>query len=190
MLGKKEFLEALRDSPVIAAVKNPEGLQNCLTSDCSIAFVLYGDMLNIAGIVAQLKEAGKLAFVHIDLVDGLTSQDVVVDFIAKNTCADGIISTKHSLVRHAKGCGLLTVQRFFVLDSMALFNIGRQLATAEADAVEILPGVMPKVIRKISGSTDKPIIAGGLISDKEDVINALAAGAVSVSSTQRAIWVL
>ena len=109
MLGKKEFLEALRDSPVIAAVKNPEGLQNCLTSDCSIAFVLYGDMLNIAGIVAQLKEAGKLAFVHIDLVDGLTSQDVVVDFIAKNTCADGIISTKHSLVRHAKGCGLLTV---------------------------------------------------------------------------------
>lgn len=132
MLGKKEFLEALRDSPVIAAVKNPEGLQNCLTSDCSIAFVLYGDMLNIAGIVAQLKEAGKLAFVHIDLVDGLTSQDVVVDFIAKNTCADGIISTKHSLVRHAKGCGLLTVQRFFVLDSMALFNIGRQLATAEA----------------------------------------------------------
>jgi len=49
---------------------------------------------------------------------------------------------------------------------------------------------MPKVIRKISGSTDKPIIAGGLISDKEDVINALAAGAVSVSSTQRAIWFL
>lgn len=74
MLGKKKFLEALRDSPVIAAVKNPEGLQNCLTSDCSIAFVLYGDMLNIAGIVAQLKEAGKLAFVHIDLVDGLTSR--------------------------------------------------------------------------------------------------------------------
>lgn len=144
MLGKKEFLEALRDSPVIAAVKNPEGLQNCLTSDCSIAFVLYGDMLNIAGIVAQLKEAGKLAFVHIDLVDGLTSQDVVVDFIAKNTCADGIISTKHSLVRHAKGCGLLTVQRFFVLDSMALFNIGRQLATAEADAVEILPASCPR----------------------------------------------
>ena len=53
MLGKKEFLEALRDSPVIAAVKNPEGLQNCLTSDCSIAFVLYGDMLNIAGIAVS-----------------------------------------------------------------------------------------------------------------------------------------
>ena len=73
---------------------------------------------------------------------------------------------------------------------MALFNISRQLATAEADAVEILPGVMPKVIRKIAATTDKPIIAGGLISDKEDVINALAAGAVSVSSTQRAIWFL
>ena len=115
----------------------------------------------------------------------------ISDATGNTFCIDASSGSKiWSYAAGAKGCGLLTVQRFFVLDSMALFNIGRQLATAEADAVEILPGVMPKVIRKISGSTDKPIIAGGLISDKEDVINALAAGAVSVSSTQRAIWFL
>lgn len=52
------------------------------------------------------------------------------------------------------------------------------------------PGRHAQGDRKISGSTDQAVIAGGLISDKEDVINALAAGAVSVSSTQRAIWFL
>ncbi|MEG2499451.1 MAG: glycerol-3-phosphate responsive antiterminator, partial [Oscillospiraceae bacterium] len=33
------------------------------------------------------------------------------------------------------------------------------------------------------------IIAGGLITDKEDVMNALSAGAVAVSSTNSAVWI-
>ncbi|NLM61842.1 MAG: glycerol-3-phosphate responsive antiterminator, partial [Clostridiales bacterium] len=34
----------------------------------------------------------------------------------------------------------------------------------------------------------KPIIAGGLISDKEDIITALAAGAIAISSTNHDVW--
>ena len=33
-----------------------------------------------------------------------------------------------------------------------------------------------------------PIIAGGLISEKEDVINALDAGAIAISSTNQQVW--
>jgi glycerol uptake operon antiterminator len=33
-----------------------------------------------------------------------------------------------------------------------------------------------------------PVIAGGLISDKEDIISALGAGAIAVSSTNPAVW--
>ncbi|MEG1720939.1 MAG: glycerol-3-phosphate responsive antiterminator, partial [Pseudoflavonifractor sp.] len=39
-------------------------------------------------------------------------------------------------------------------------------------------------------TTGKPIIAGGLIADKEDVTSALSAGAIAVSSTNREIWFL
>ena len=183
------MLPLLERTPVIPAVKEPETLDRALCHDGAAVFLLCGDILNIGELVDRVHRAGKQAVIHADLIAGLAPKEIAVDYL-RRCGADGIISTKHSLVRHAKGCGLLTVQRFFVLDSMALFNISRQLATAEADAVEILPGVMPKVIRKIAATTDKPIIAGGLISDKEDVINALAAGAVSVSSTQRAIWFL
>lgn len=47
---------------------------------------------------------------------------------------------------------------------------------------------MPKIIRKISGLSSGAVIAGGLINDREDVIDALNAGAISVSTTNQDIW--
>jgi glycerol uptake operon antiterminator len=177
------FYEVLHHTPVILAVKSAEDLEKSLAGSGRIVFVLFGDILTIPGIVAKIKDAGKIALVHIDLIDGLTSRDIAVDFIAETTRADGILSTKANLVKHAKSRGLLTVQRFFVLDSMALINIEKQFPLDCADAVEILPGVMPKIIRRIVRMIRKPVIAGGLISDKEDVQHAIEAGAVSVSSS-------
>lgn len=49
---------------------------------------------------------------------------------------------------------------------------------------------MPKVIRRLAAIVRKPVIAGGLISDKEDVLNALGAGAMAVSSSNPEVWLL
>jgi glycerol uptake operon antiterminator len=178
------FYEVLHSSPVILAVKSMEGLEKSITGSGRIMFVLFGDILSIPAIVSKIKDAGKIALVHIDLIDGLASRDIVVDFIAENTRADGILSTKANLVKHAKSRGLLAVQRFFVLDSLSLLNIEKQFPLDYADAVEILPGVIPKVIRRIVKIINKPVIAGGLVSDAEDLRHALEAGAVSVSASR------
>ncbi|MDR2631212.1 MAG: glycerol-3-phosphate responsive antiterminator [Spirochaetaceae bacterium] len=177
------FHEVLHSTPVILAVKSMDGLEKSITGSNRIIFVLFGDILSIPDIVSKIKDAGKIVLVHVDLIDGLTSRDIVVDFIAENTRADGILSTKTNLLKHAKSRGLLTVQRFFVLDSLSLVNIEKQFPLDYADAVEILPGVIPKVIRRIVKLIDKPVIAGGLVLDKEEVREALEAGAVSVSSS-------
>ena len=66
--------------------------------------------------------------------------------------------------------GLYTVFRFFVIDSMAYENISKQLAAVRSDFVEVLPGVAPKVIKRIAKSISVPVIAGGLIAEKEDVM--------------------
>jgi glycerol uptake operon antiterminator len=182
------LLEILNGSPVIAAIKDPAGLEKCLASDCRVVFVLFGDLVGIAGIIQKIKAAGKLAFVHVDLIDGLSSRDVSVDFIAQNTGADGIITTKANLARRAKSRGLISVQRFFVIDSLSLSNIEKQMPLEAADLIEILPGVMPKIIRRLRNSTGKPIIAGGLIMEKEDILAALDAGALAISSTDRDVW--
>lgn len=185
---QKTFREALADCPVIAAVKDPEGLERGLASDCSVIFVLYGDICSIRAIVEKIKAAGRIAMVHMDLIAGLSSKEVSVDFIKENTGADGIITTKPALIKHARELGLYTVLRFFVLDSMALENVGHQCAMARPDCMEILPGVMPKIIRRIHAVERTPLIAGGLLSDKEDIMAALSAGAVSVSTTKSALW--
>lgn len=184
------FLELLEDYPVIAAVKDRQGLECALKSECKVIFSLFGDILSIADITKQVKKSGKSVFLHVDLIDGLAVRDVSIDYVIKNTNADGIISTKSNLVRRAESCGLLAIQRFFMLDSMALDNIRRQFTNDTAVAIEILPGVIPKVISRIAKDSPKPIIAGGLIADKEDVVNALGAGACAVSSTNPDIWFL
>lgn len=182
------FYDALVDCPVIAAVKEEEGLKKSLSSDIQIIFILHGDLVTIPDMVDRIKAAGKLAIVHIDLISGLSSKEVAVDFIKKNTKADGIISTKMPIIKRAKELGLVTVFRFFVIDSMAFDNIKKQFDIVQPDLVEILPGLMPKIIKIMTKLVSVPVIAGGLIAEKADVIAAIEAGAISISSTNQETW--
>lgn len=178
----------LADGPVIASVKDDAGLNAAVASEVSVVFLLYGDVLTVKDLVQRAHDAGKAVFVHIDLIEGLASREVSVDFIAKNTAADGVLSTKVALTRRAKELGLVSIQRFFLLDSMAISNIEKHLSPDCSDLIEILPGLMPKIISRVCRISGKPVITGGLITDKEDVTNALSAGAVAVSTTNPDVW--
>ena len=186
--GTLTLSQALELSPIIAAVKDEERLKTCLTSDCAAVFLLFGNICNIGGLVEQVKQAGKLAFVHMEFIDGLATREISVSFIRKFTQADGILSTKPALIRHAKELGLTAVQRFFLIDSIAFDNVQKQMAGGCADYVEVLPAVMPKILRGICRATSTPVIASGMITDKEDVLTALDCGAAAVSSTNPKVW--
>ena len=80
-----KFLDALEISPVIAAVKDDEGVDACLKSESQVVFILYGDICTIPEIVSKVKAAGKLAVVHLDLIHGLASKNIAADFIKKYT---------------------------------------------------------------------------------------------------------
>ncbi len=176
------FYDAIMENPVIAAVKDEDGVLNCIQKDINVVFVLFGELTTISDIVDRLKSAGKIVIVHLDLIGGLAVREESVRFIKQYTKADGIISTKPDMIKYAKELGLYTIFRIFVIDSKA-FN-----AISSADLIEILPGIMPRIIQKFSQKTHVPIIAGGLISEKEDVINALDAGAIAISSTNQQVW--
>ena len=100
------------------------------------------------------------------------------------------ITTKPTLIKRAKELGLFTILRLFLIDSMAYENIDRQVKSSRPDLIEILPALMPKVIAKVCQSTSTPVIAGGLVSEKEDILALLDAGATSISSTNEKIWFL
>ena len=180
--------EQFEANPIIAAIKDDSGLDQVLSSDISIVFILYGDILNICHIVEKLKNAGKTTFVHVDLVSGFGPREIIVDYIKKETKADGIISTRSGMIRRAKELGMCGILRIFMIDSMALESVVRQQTASGADIVEVLPGVLPKVISWIVKTGKTHVIAGGLLRDKEDVVEALKAGAIAVSTTNTKIW--
>ena len=186
-----EFIQAVEANPVIAAVKSDEGLRHCLDTDIGIVFTLYGDLGSIENIVKQIKDAGKIAMVHIDLVNGMQPKEVSLDFIRNRTGADGIITTKYSLVQHAKNLELNTILRMFMLDSTSMETLDRysRQDSVQPDIMELLPGtLLPDVIRRANQICRVPVMASGLISRKEEVMNALKNGAISISTTNETLW--
>lgn len=175
-------------SPVITAVKDETGLEHAMEKECAIVFILYGNVCSIPSIVDKVKEHGKLAIVHVDLIMGLSSKEVAVDYIKENTRADGIISTRPGMVRRAMELGLIGGQRAFLIDSIALENTRKQLASFRPDFMEIMPGMMPKILKQIRETTSVLLVAGGLLSDKQDIMAAFQAGVDAVSTTKEDLW--
>lgn len=184
----EDKLCCFEDNPIIAAVKDDEQLERAIASDCGIIFFLYGNICTIPSLVARVEDAGKRAFVHLDLTQGLSGKDVAADFIKEYTRAHGVISTRPPLLRRAGELGLATVLRIFLVDSLSLANLSKQINACEPDMVEIMPGVMPKAIRRVCAQITFPVIAGGMIADREDAIAALSAGAMCVSSSCVELW--
>lgn len=60
--------------------------------------------------------------------------------------------------------------------------------SSDATALEILPGIMPRVISEVASILQRPLIAGGLIRDDEDAVAALNAGAMAISTTKASLW--
>ena len=182
--------QQLLDSPVIAAVKDDVGLRGALASECQVIFLLYGSIVNIEELVQQIHQAGKTCFVHIDLMDGFSNREAAVDGLVRICHPDGVISTRMPQVRRAQQLGLVGILRAFLLDSMSVATLLQQLESSRPDYVEVLPGILPTIIREITAETTIPLIAGGLIRGKQDVIQALQAGVTAVSSSSPKVWSL
>ena len=181
-------IDLLEGNPIIASVKNEDELALALESSVQIIFVLFGDVMNIKQIGNLIKEKGKVGIIHLDLVDGFVStKEIVLTYLKENTSFQGVISTKPHILKVAKNYGLLAIQRFFIFDTLSLNNAKNHLISG-VDAIEILPGVLPKVIKDISQSTSKPVITGGLIENKDDIILALQSGATCISTTKQELW--
>ena len=183
------YYDSMERCPVIAAINNDELLEIAKKSSCEIVYILYGNICTIADIVDEIVAAGKIAIVHIDLVSGLASREISVDFIKKYTQAAGIISTKSHLIKRGNELSMITIQRFFMLDRITYHNIKKHVRETSPDVVEMVPAGLTKmltyVMEEING---RPLVASGLVLDKSDVMGALSAGALAVSTTNTDIW--
>lgn len=185
---KEAFTEKMRKNPVIAGIKDMNNLEAALDSDCEIIFLLCGTIFDLKDTVNKAKAKGKTIFIHVDLLDGFSKDATALRYIHSEICPDGIISTKNSLLKAAKSMGLLTVQRVFIIDSLSIDTAVKASHMINPDAIEIMPGIMPRIIKKLVSSLDVPVIVGGLVSEKEDVATAISSGALGVSTSSKDLW--
>lgn len=182
-----ELISCLECNPVIAAVTD-EKWQQALESPAQVIFYLSASLLTVKERVQQAHAAEKYVMVHMDLAEGIGRDRAGIRYLAQ--CGvDGIISTKAQLIRLAKEQALITVQRFFALDSKGMESIEEMLRSTNPHLMEIMPGVIGKAIRRFHKS-GIPVIAGGLIETKQEVTDALGAGATAVSTGQQKLWYL
>lgn len=185
---KEIFSAKMKSNPIIAGVKDMSNLDDALQSDCDIIFLLCGTIFDLKDTVDKARQAKKLIFIHVDLLDGFSKDVTALKYISSEIRPDGIISTKNSLLKSAKALGLLTVQRVFIIDSLSIETAVKASQMISPDAIEIMPGIMPKIIKRLSTSLDVPVIVGGLVSEKSDAVIALENGALGVSTSSKEIW--
>nr|WP_207715000.1 glycerol-3-phosphate responsive antiterminator [Clostridium estertheticum] len=180
--------QLLIENPVIAAIRNDKDLEKVILSKVLIVFVLYGSIMNIKKICERLKEAGKIVFIHVDLIEGVKGDYAGLLFIKQ--CGDpyGIISTRPTNIKNGKKLGLSVIQRIFVLDSLSLETGIRNIQSILPDAVELLPGIASNIIKSMENEVRVPIIAGGLIQTKKDIMQAIGAGAMAISTSKQELW--
>ncbi|MBT2641672.1 glycerol-3-phosphate responsive antiterminator [Bacillus sp. ISL-41] len=173
---------------LIPVSKNKRQYDLFLKSSYECGVYLDTDLLHLKPISQLAKEYGKKVLIHTDLIQGLKNDEYSIEYICQDIKPYGIISTRPSVIAKAKRRGLLTIQRVFLLDSQALEKSYDIAHKTNADYLEILPGIIPGFIKKLSNDIDIPILAGGLVTTKEEVNCALSAGAQAVTTSHVALW--
>jgi glycerol uptake operon antiterminator len=184
------LIDKIEENPVIAAIKNPEDTDAAIGSPVSTIFLIHADIFNVKELVARISASGKSVFIHIDFLEGIGKDLKAVEYLANEVKPDGIITTRNANVKYAKEKGIFVVQRFFLIDSQSYETMITSIRSNPPDMIEIMPAVMPGVIKKACGETDLPIIAGGLIDSKKDIIDILNAGALGASTGKKELWLL
>ena len=180
----------LVNSPIIPALKQMSDVEIvCGDPELEIVVTLFGDLIGIGNVVARLNDCGKKVFVNTDLVSGFSAKEIIADFVKQQTLAYGIMSSKPNILRYAKSIGLVTIHRFFIIDSFSYYSIEKQLEISRADIINILPG-WPKIISWAAEEFAKPIIASGLVCDRRSVNDCLSAGACAISTTNHDVWAM
>lgn len=172
---------------IIAAVRTEEEFEAALQSAVDIVFHLMPNIITLKKDAEKAHLAGKKMFIHFDFAEGV-GKDRYGILYTKAAGADGIISTRVNIIKLAREAGMFTVQRFFIVDSRSVDTTAESLKASKADMIEIMPGILPKIIKKLKQDVSVPIIAGGLIENSEELSSVLEAGASAVSTGCRELW--
>lgn len=172
---------------IIAAVRNEQELKEALNCSVKLIFCLNPHIMTLRETIDAVHKAQKKIFLHIDLAEGIGKDKEGLLYV-KSQGVDGIISTRSNIIKAAREVGLFAIQRFFIVDSHSVDTTVESIKASKADMIEIMPGIVTKVIADLKERLNIPLIAGGLIENKKEVEQASCSGAWAVSTSKQELW--
>jgi len=122
------------------------------------------------------------------MVAGLGRDNHAISYLAEEFHIDGIVTTKSNAVAAAKQAGIKSIQRFFAIDTAAVQTAVRMINSINPDEVELMPGLMPRIIKELKETIKQPLIVGGLIRYEQEIIEAIESGADYISCGDPHFW--
>ena len=126
--------------------------------------------------------------VHLDLLDGLESNDAAVRWLAGFPRCAGIITVRHRLVPAIRKQKMLSIIRLFLHDGRLVKRGVSMLQQAKPDAVEVLPAIAATVADEELAALRVPFIAGGLVKDLKALQAVLKSDCKAVSTSKEKLW--
>ena len=188
--SRQAFLDRLAHLGVIAAIKEPKHFETALglKDQLSGVFLMTGNIGVIKRYTDLFHEHDLPVFLHLEKIGGLCTDAYGLDYLAKTVRPTGVVTTKTSVVKTAQKLGLITIQRFFLVDTEGLDNIAKSIESVRPDIIEVMPARIPEMIGRVKEMTNIPIITGGLLYEWEHAEACFRQGTTAVSSSKPELW--
>lgn len=185
----KSLAVRLTRHPVIATLYGAELIDDFIASEAEISIVANFELRRLQSVIKSLTDAKKYPIVNIDSCDGLSQDKGGVDYLAE-IGAKGLVSTRVATVQRAKKAGLVSIQKVFVTDRSTFPRSVAALEQSEPNLVQLMPAPMLPHIPAQYRKAMPPIVASGFVCGREDAVNAIAHGAIAVSTSDKKLWKL
>ncbi|MBM7606198.1 glycerol uptake operon antiterminator [Metabacillus crassostreae] len=173
---------------ILPAIKTMKDFEIILKSDIEYIVMLEVHIAQVENIMKYAHKHEKKVLLHADLIQGLKNDEYSAEYLCQKIKPDGLISTRGSVLKTANKNNILSIQRLFLLDTIALETGYKLIQKVQPKFIEVLPGCVPHLIERISKETGLPIIAGGLITNNDEVESVLSAGAKAVTTSRKELW--
>lgn len=183
-----ERLAGLSRFPVVPAILDDSMVDSFTESSSIVCILAQFSITDLESTLERIHDrSDQLVIVNIDSIIGLAQDRGGVDFLAK-IGADGVVTTRGSLISRGAEAGLITVQKLFVTDRSNLHRAVSAVQGAKADLLQIMPSPVLPFVADHPVMRLRPVIAGGFIRDQADIDRALEHGAIAVSVSSPELW--
>ncbi|WP_373376768.1 glycerol-3-phosphate responsive antiterminator [Cupriavidus nantongensis] len=173
--------------PVIGTLYGVDQIDAILASVAEVCIVANVELRKLQRVIATLAGAGKYVIVNIDSCEGLSQDKGGVEYLA-DIGVTSLVSTRVATIQRANRAGMVTMQKVFVTDRSTWPRSVKALEQSDPNLVQLMPAPMLSHLPEADRKALPPIVTSGFVCNSDDIRDALAHGAVAVSTSDRNLW--